>query len=245
MARQTFRPAHVRRAPAAYVQRQEVVMTLRQVLLAVLIFLLASTSYAGDVQKALFKNDGEGFTRVKDNPELQALLKTSPPLDFFETAALGSTEDVKRQLDRDPSLISARTKWGWTALHMAAFGGNVANARLLIERGANIEDRAKTKFRNTPLQVALLTGEYDTAKLLLDHGADALVRQSAGFTPMHEAASLGRTDLIQLLLDHGAELNSRSDSGRTPLSEAARGKHADTVAFLKTKGAVEDYKDKE
>ena len=221
-------------------------MTLRQVLLAVLIFLLASASRAAtDVEKMMFKNDGKGFTPVKANAELQALLKTNPPLDFFETAALGSAADLKRQLDRDSSLITARTTWGWTALHMAAFAGNVENAKLLIERGANIEDRAKTKFRNTPLQVAMLTGEYDTAKLLLDHGADPLSRQARGFTPMHEAALLGRTDLIQLLLDHGAELNSRSDSGQTPLTEAARGKHAEVVSFLKSKGAAEDYKDAE
>jgi len=219
-------------------------MTLRQILLAVLIFLLASTSHAAsDVQTAMFKNDGEGFMRVKDNVALQTLLKANPKLDFFETAALGATADVKRQLDRDPALISARTSWGWTALHMAAFAGNVPNAKLLIERGANIEDRARTKFRNTPLQVALLTGEYDTAKLLLDHGADALVRQSKGFSPMHEAAFLGRVDLLQLLVDHGAELNSRSDSGETPWASAVRGKHDDAAAWLKAKGAVEDYKD--
>jgi uncharacterized protein len=221
-------------------------MSLREILLAVLIFLLASTSHAAnDIEKVMLRNAGEGFTPVRKNAELQTLLKSKPALDFFDTAALGSTADLKRQLDRDPSLISARTKWGWTALHMAAFAGNVDNAKLLIERGASIEDRARTKFRNTPLQVAMLTGEYDTAKLLLDHGADPLARQAVGFTPMHEAALLGRIDLMQLLIDHGAELNSRSDSGQTPLSEATRGKHDEAVAFLRSRGAVDDYKDAE
>jgi len=219
-------------------------MTLRQILLAVLLFLLAFTARADSaVQSALFVNDGEGFIPVAKNEKLRELLKSNPKLDFFETAALGSTADLRQQLDRDPSLITSRTKSGWTPLHMAAFAGNVENAKLLIDRGADLHARANNKFRNTPLQVALLTGEYDAAKLLLDRGADPLDRQAKGFTPMHEAAFLGRVDLIQLLLDRGAEINPRADDGRTPLFDAIRGKHADAVEFLKSKGAIEKAKD--
>ena len=221
-------------------------MTLRQIVLIVLLYLLASTARPADlVTKTMFKNDGEGFTPVRKNADLQALLKTNPQLDFYEAAALGSTAELKRQLEANPALVSSRTAFGWTPLHMAAFAGNVENAKLLIDRGADIHARAKTRFRNTPLQTALLAGEYDTAKLLLDRGADPLIRQSAGFTPMHEAALLGRIDLMQLLVDHGAEVNSKSDSGQTPLTEATRGKHDDAVAWLKAHGAVDDYKDPE
>ena len=57
--------------------------------------------------------------------------------------------------------------FGWTALHMSAFGGNVANSELLIRKGAEVNVRAKSRFLNTPLQTALLTGQYDVAKLLI------------------------------------------------------------------------------
>ena len=192
------------------------------------------------VTTALFVNEGEGFVPVKSNIKLQALLEQKPALDFFETAALGSVADLRRQLDADPSRIKARNSFGWTALHIAAFAGNAANVKLLIDRGADVNSRAETKFRNTPLQTALLTGEYDAAKVLLENGADALIRQNKGFTPMHEAALMGRIDLIQLLLDHGAELNSRSDDGRSPMSEAMRHNQQAAAEFLKSKGAVDD-----
>jgi ankyrin repeat protein len=185
---------------------------------------------------ALFTNIGEGFTDPAKNEILKALIPHAK-LDVFETAALGSASQLEAMLT-DPAALTSRTSFGWTLLHMAAFGGNAATTELLLKKGAALETRAKSKFLNTPLQTAMLSGQYATAKILLDHGADALVRQSKGFAPLHEAALLGRTDLVQLLLDHGAEINSVADNGETPLAEAMRGKHDDLAAWMKTKGAV-------
>lgn len=180
--------------------------------------------------------NNENFIDPKSNETLQAVLAAKPKLDIYDVAAVGTRDQLEKMLKSNP--VSSRTPFGWTLLHLAAFAGNVPNTRLLIERGADVNDRAKSSFLNTPLQTALLSGQYDTAKILIEHGADVLVRQARGFTPMHEAAILGRQDLVQLLLDHGAELNSRSDSGRTPLSEAIRAKHDDLAAWLKAKGAL-------
>jgi len=190
----------------------------------------------GAVTIALFINKGEGFTDPAKNAVLQELLAHAK-LDLFETAALGTAAQLDSMLT-DPAALTSRTAFGWTLLHMAAFGGNAATTELLLKKGAALESRAKSKFLNTPLQTACLNGQYATAKILLDHGADALVRQSKGFAPLHEAALLGRTDLVQLLLDHGAEINSVADNGQTPLAEAMRGKHDELAAWMKAKGAV-------
>jgi ankyrin repeat protein len=189
------------------------------------------------VINALFINKGEGFLDPATNEVLQAILAQKPHFDIFETAALGTAAQLDAMLT-DADAVNRRTQFGWTLLHMSAFGGNVATTELLIKKGAAIEARAKSKFRNTSLQTALLSNQYATAKVLLEHGADALVRQSKGFTPMHEGAISGRIDILQLLLDHGAEINSVADNGQTPLAEAIRGRHDEAVAWLKTKGAV-------
>jgi ankyrin repeat protein len=189
------------------------------------------------VISALFINQGEGFLDPAKNAILQALLAHKPHFDIFETAALGTAADLDAMLT-DADAVKRRTHFGWTLLHMSAFGGNAATTELLLKKGAAIDARAGSHFRNTPLQTALLSNQYATAKILLEHGADALVRQSKGFTPMHEGALSGRIDIIQLLLDHGAEINSVADNGQTPLAEAMRGKHEDVVAWMKTKGAV-------
>ena len=190
-----------------------------------------------EVTIALFKLvNGEGFMDPKKNDALQAILARSPKLDVYETAALGTPEQLEAMLRDDPEAVKRPNNFGWTALHMSAFGGNVANSELLIRKGAEVNVRAKSRFLNTPLQTALLTGQYDVAKLLIEHGADVLVRQAKGFTPMHEAAILGRADLIELLLAHGAEINSMADNGSTPLAEAIRGHHDEVAALLKSKG---------
>jgi ankyrin repeat protein len=189
------------------------------------------------VISALFINKGEGFLDPAKNEMLHAILAQKPQLDIFETAALGTASQLDAMLT-DADAVKDRNHFGWTLLHMSAFGGNVATTELLLKKGAAIDARAGSKFRNTPLQAALLSNQYATAKILLDHGADALIRQSRGFTPMHEGAAGGRIDVIQLLLDHGAEINSVADNGETPLAVAIRGKHEDVVAWMKTKGAV-------
>jgi ankyrin repeat protein len=192
----------------------------------------------GAVQAALFiLVKGEGFLPPQQNEILKMVVAAKPKLDLYDAAAVGTAEQVAAMLHADASAVRAKNELGWTALHVAAFAGNVETARVLIDAGADIHVRAKTRFRNTPLQVALLTGQYGTAKLLLERGADPLDRQAEGFAPIHEAAFLGRADLVQLLLDHGAELNSRSDDGRTAVAEAERGKHQAVVKLLREKGA--------
>lgn len=204
-------------------------------------------SGASAVTAALFTIvNGEGFIDPPKNEVLQAILARKPKLDIYETAALGTPEQLAAMLRDDPGALTRRNRFGWTLLHHSAFGGNAATTQLLLDRGAAVDVRADTKFRNTPLQAALLTGQYGTAKMLIEHGADVLMRQAKGFTPMHEAAILGRTDLVQLLLDHGAEVNSRSDSGRTPLSDAIRHKQDEVAKLLREKGAqMEEVADTE
>jgi uncharacterized protein len=193
----------------------------------------------GAISTALFTLvKGEGFLEPVKNEVLQAIVAARPKLDLYDAAAVGTAEEVTKFLRADPGAARAVNDFGWTALHIAAFAGNVPTTKVLLDAGADLHLRAKTRFRNTPLQVALLTGQYGTAKLLLECGADPLDRQAEGFAPIHEAASLGRTDLVELLLAHGAEVNSRSDDGRTAMSEALRGKHTELAELLRAKGVA-------
>jgi ankyrin repeat protein len=185
---------------------------------------------------AAFKIKGEAFTPPARSETLQAVLAAKPRLDFFEACLVGDEKEVARRLEADAALAKGWHPMGWSALHFGAFSGSAAVVRLLLDRGAPLEARARTPFRNTPLQVALLPGQLESAKALLDRGADPLARQAKGFAPIHEAALLGRQDLVDLLLAHGAEVGARGDDGRTAVSEAVRGGHPALADYLRAKG---------
>jgi hypothetical protein len=207
---------------------------------AALLFLAAVRADAAppelsEVARALFTSKG-GFIAPANNEKLQTLLKDHPKLDFWELCGTGNAAGVRVELDRDPTLVNRWHPIGWSPLHFAAFSGDVATTTALLERGADINARAKTRFLNTPLQAAMLTGQASTTRLLLERGADPLVRQNGGFAPIHEAALSGRRDLIDLLLEKGAEIDARANDGRTAVSEALRGGHPELAEYLRSRG---------
>ncbi len=191
------------------------------------------------VTAALFLRSGEGFVPVGKNAILSALLKHGAPIDRFEAAALAGRVRVAKEIDADPAYLTAESSFGWAPLHFAAYAGNLEVAKLLLERGADMDGRANTKFRNTPLQVSLLTGQEEMAALLVARGADVRIEQAEGFTALHEAAQIGSEKLIALFLDHGADPNARGQDGRTPLAMARKAGHESAAKLLQARGALE------
>jgi ankyrin repeat protein len=189
--------------------------------------------------RALFASRGDGFIAPKQNEMVSALLARSPTRDFFETCALGSAAEVETMLQADPKLVTSWHPFGWTPLHFAGFGGNVAAVDVLLAHGASVNERARNRFRNQPLAASLLTGQLEAAKRLIEGGADVNSRQSGGAAPIHEAALLGRRDLIDLLLENGAEIGARANDGRNAVSEAERGKHPQIATYLRTRGGTD------
>ena len=86
-----------------------------------------------------------------------------------------------------------------TPLHLAAIEGQVAVAKLLIDRGSDVA--ALDRLQLTPLQIAARSGHVAVAQLLLDRGSDVEPRDASQSTPLHNAAMYGRVAVAQLLLD--------------------------------------------
>jgi ankyrin repeat protein len=68
---------------------------------------------------------------------------------LIEAMEHDNLEAVRRVLDGNPNVVNERDTSGATALHYAAFNGNRRMARLLVERGADINDR-DIEFGATP-----------------------------------------------------------------------------------------------
>jgi ankyrin repeat protein len=142
-----------------------------------------------------------------DTARAEELLAAQPELDVFEAAAAGRTERLRELLDQDPSLANAWAVDGFQPLGLASFFGHLDAARLLIERGAEVNSASRNDMRVMPLHSAAATPDpesrYELAKLLLEAGADPNARQQDDFTPLMAAEQHGDERLRGLLLRHG------------------------------------------
>lgn len=110
-------------------------------------------------------------------------------------------------------------------------------AKLLIERGANVD--SKTSSRDTPLHVATENNEYSIAQLLVTKGALVNEKNTKGETPLLIASRNKKgLGIVRLLLENGADINAADFHGWTPLMFASKEHNEDIIKFLAEHGAA-------
>lgn len=121
-------------------------------------------------------------------------------------------------------------------LHIAVKKGDVVATRLLLERGADVNELHPGG--NTALHMACSVNDsYGMVKLLLQYNANVNQAGVNGHSALGIAAKNGFFDLVELLLTHKADPNWRADGGLTPLLNACAGPHPDVAQALLDSGA--------
>jgi ankyrin repeat protein len=109
-----------------------------------------------------------------DIDRARTLLAPDDQLPAYEAAAFGRVERLRRLLDEDPANANDWSPDGFSALHLAIFGGSEKAVRLLIEHGADVDALATSEIaRVRPLGTAAFVRRPDLEELLLEAGADA------------------------------------------------------------------------
>jgi len=134
----------------------------------------------------------------------------------------------KRSAD---SLVKARDRNMFTALHLASHKGHKGIVDLLLDGAANLNAISKSGF--APLHYAVDQGHDEVAETLVARGADVnLKEQGYGSTPLHYAAVRGNRKIAELLLTRGANPNARDNTHLTPAELAAKEGQKDIAEFL-------------
>ena len=143
--------------------------------------------------------------------------------------------EVRRLVQSGADVKGAQAD-GATALHWAAYTGDVSLALLLLEAGADVA--AANRNGSTPMWLAASQGDAKMIEALLKSGADANEQLPLGRRPLMLAARSGHVDAVRTLLDGGADPNAREEArGTTALMQAADQGHADVIAVLIERGA--------
>lgn len=131
--------------------------------------------------------------------------RISEEVEVFLRAA--RAKDVKRCaeiLQSTPELVNSVEAGGFTAMHFAAFNGDLEMIKMLLDHHA---DASVANYDgNTPLVMAVKGHQIDAIHALLKAGVDINHSSSPGATPVLHAAAMGYVDVIRLLVSSGANV---------------------------------------
>jgi ankyrin repeat protein len=186
----------------------------------------------------------------------------APLSEFFAAIAVGDVDQVRRQLDEDPSLLANLGPDGASAALTALYNGHAPLADELAARTGELSVFEAAAFDDTArlneliaadrsvvdswsadgwqaLHLAAYFGRAEAARTLLD--ADAEVAQPSrnelAVQPLHAAAAGGHSELVWILIASDAPVHARQRGGWTPLHSAAANGDLDSVLALLSAGA--------
>jgi len=151
--------------------------------------------------------------------------------------SLGNLNEIRRILDGGCDINELDSQRFMTPLFVACKNGQVEAARLLLDRGADVE--LGGQHQQTPLLAACDAGHYGVVCLLIFVGRANINSVTAtGLTPLLIASIRGHLSTVKLLIDRGADVNWSRD-GITALLMACHCGHTDVVRLLIDRGGAD------
>jgi len=141
-----------------------------------------------------------------------------------------------RALLKQRANVNAAEGDGATALHWAAYHGNVEMLSLLIGGGAKAD--AANDLAITPLAIAADNAHAPIVERLLELGANPNAASETGVTPLMRAARTGNAAAVRALLSRNANVNAaETERKQTALMWAVSQRHPQVVKLLLDRGA--------
>lgn len=149
--------------------------------------------------------------------EIQSARRKTPGPPLYYASQFGFESVVEHLLHEE---VNKPNEYGGPQsypLHIALENHNMVVAKLLLERGADINIKHN---ESTALHRAIEKGDYKVAKFLVDEGADITAHNLRGLTPLHLALRECRkneVDAAPYITLLASNINIKDRHGGTPL----------------------------
>lgn len=160
---------------------------------------------------------------------------------IVRAAQAGSVIEVETLLDQRADIKARHVNSGRNALAVASHCGNEDVVRLLLQYGANVNERDASLM--TPLHLAASRGHYAVVESLLQDGAVVDGKGPNDETPLRIASDNGHIETVELLLGKRAKVNARDRQQLTALHMAAKRGDEAMVDLLVSNSAHVEAKD--
>jgi ankyrin repeat protein len=151
---------------------------------------------------------------------------------FFRAAVRGNLTSIQETLSYHRLALNVSNEYGWTALHLACFYGQVTVAKCLLEQYA-VNAHATTKDHGwTAMHVAACTGQLGMVAYLMNLGFGEATT-SQGSTTLHIAAEFNQLCIVKYLVEAWkVDPTVTNGKGYTPLYISSAKGHVDIVKYL-------------
>uniref|UniRef100_A0A8C9SMI1 Ankyrin repeat domain 6b n=1 Tax=Scleropages formosus TaxID=113540 RepID=A0A8C9SMI1_SCLFO len=150
----------------------------------------------------------------------------------------GQADNVVQLINKGAKV--AVTKYGRTALHLAAYKGHLEVVRILLKAGCDLD--IQDDGDQTALHRAAVVGNNDIISALIQEGC-ALDRQDKdGNTALHEVSWHGFSQSVKLLVKAGANVHAKNKAGNTALHLSCQNGHTQSSRILLLGGSRPDSK---
>ena len=187
-------------------------------------------------------------TGAKPIAEMDYELK---PLGYalLKATQAGDLAEIQDLLEKGADVDSANLQ-GWSALMIASSAGRADIVKLLLDKDARVNARAKgfpimisaNGSRIPPGATALMAAAYsgrpEITAMLLEKQAQVNAKRDDRWTPLMAACSSTNGETVRLLLDAGADKDVVDDSGYSPLAMAIINRNRGAIRMLKARGAL-------
>ena len=128
-------------------------------------------------------------------------LQEIPVEELAAAASRNELSRMERVLGADATVVSAFSRDGWTALHVACYFGMVEAVRLLLSQGASVNAVSRNAERHTPLHSAAggIAHRAEVIRLLSNAGADPAAPDASGKTALEVARAHGDAAVVATL----------------------------------------------